>query len=123
MAESSQTVRQCEGQIEQALWSLEVNGKVKEALAVYRAAEATLQALEVADDQPVCAEQQRVLAYCLMRQGNALRQLGQSQEALTVSEREVAAARAPPRQSGQSSPGCAGRYRSRRRGWPRSRGG
>jgi tetratricopeptide (TPR) repeat protein len=94
MTQSSQTVRQCESQIERALWSLEVNGKVEEALAVYRDAEATLQALEVTGDQPVYAEQQRVLAYCLMRQGNALRQLGRSEEALTVSEREVAAARA-----------------------------
>jgi tetratricopeptide (TPR) repeat protein len=43
---------------------------------------------------PAYPEQQRVLAYYLMRQGNAVRQLGQPQEALARGEREIAAARA-----------------------------
>jgi tetratricopeptide (TPR) repeat protein len=81
-------------QIEHALWSQEVSGRLEEALAVYRDAEDGLLAFNVADDAAAFQEQQRVLAYCLMRQGNILRQLGNAREALTLGDREIAAARA-----------------------------
>lgn len=93
MTETSATIKQCEAQIEEALWSLEVSGEIGKALAAYRDAEAKLEVLDIAAGHPAYAEQQRVLAYCLLRQGNILRQMGRSQEALALSEREIGAAR------------------------------
>jgi tetratricopeptide (TPR) repeat protein len=82
-----------EDQIEDALWKLEVHDELEKALAVYLEAEAKLDALGLSSEDPACAEGQRVLAYCLMRQGNILRQLKKPGEALALSERELAAAR------------------------------
>ncbi len=86
-------IQQIETQIEEALWSLEVEGQLEEALAVYQAAETRLGALRVEDETPAFHEQQRVLACCLMRQGNILRQVGKAAEALHLAEREIRAAR------------------------------
>lgn len=94
MTETLETIQQYEEQIEETLWSLEMNGEIKEALAAYRGTGDRLGALGIDPGHSAYAEQQRVLAYCLMRQGNALRQLGQPQEAMVLAEQEVAAARA-----------------------------
>jgi tetratricopeptide (TPR) repeat protein len=94
MMETLEKIRQFEEQIEGALRSLEMTGKIEEALAAYQHVEAKLEALGITAGYPVYAEYQRVLAYCLMRQGNLLRQLGQPHEAMSLSEREIAAARA-----------------------------
>lgn len=93
MTDASATIKQCEDQIEEALWSLEVPGETEKALVAYRDAETKLEALAIAAGQPAYAEQQRVLAYCLLRQGNILRQMERSQEALTLGEREIESAR------------------------------
>jgi tetratricopeptide (TPR) repeat protein len=76
-----------------ALWSLELHDEIKKALEIYLEAESKLNALDLTMDNPAYSEQQRVLSYCLMRQGNILRQMGKSEEALALSEREIAAAR------------------------------
>lgn len=94
MTEITAAIKKCEGEIEAALASLEQPGQLNEALATYRAVETKLEALDLASEHPAYAEKQRVLAYCLMRQGNILRQIGQAQEAVELSEREIAAARA-----------------------------
>jgi tetratricopeptide (TPR) repeat protein len=94
MAETIAAIERCEEQIEEAMWSLEMEGEIEEALAVYRDVGAKLEALGIAAGHPAYDEQQRVMAYCLMRQGNILRQLGQAQEAMALSEQEIAAARA-----------------------------
>jgi len=93
MAEITAILKQCEDQIEEALWSLEVPGEIEKALEAYRAVEAKLAGLNIAPGSPAYPEQQRVLSYCLMRQGNILRQTGQPQEAFVLSEREITAAR------------------------------
>lgn len=94
MSELSEEVSHIEDEIEEALWALDVPGDVERALAVYRQAEQKLQALDLAADHPTYAAQQRVLAYCLMRQGNVLRHLGEPEQALALGRRELAAASA-----------------------------
>jgi tetratricopeptide (TPR) repeat protein len=93
MDEILERIQQIEAQIEEALWSLEVDGQLESALAAYHAAESHLNALHTEGETPGFHEQQRVLAYCLMRQGNILRQLGSGDEALELAEREMHAAR------------------------------
>jgi len=83
-----------ENRIEEALHSLEMHEDIEQALTVYRSAESELNTLELSPEDPNYPEQQRVLAYCLLRQGNILRQLGEAEAAMAVSEREIAAARA-----------------------------
>lgn len=87
-------IRECEERAERALWSLEVADKSAEALAVYESAAAELEKILAQCNPADAREVQRVLAYCLMRQGNMLRVLGRAEEAARSSEREVAAARA-----------------------------
>lgn len=94
MNKRTEKTKQIENQIEKALWDFEVRDKLDEALNVYQEAEVELEALGITADDPEHTEQQRVLAYCLMRQGNILRQKGKMQEAALLGEREIAAARA-----------------------------
>lgn len=82
-----------EDQIEDALWKLEMHDQLEKALDVYQEAEAKLDALGLSPEDPAYAGGQRVLSYCLLRQGNILRQLKKPEEALRLSERELAAAR------------------------------
>ena len=92
MTETHAQIRQIKDQIEEALWSFETGGDNRSALAAYQEAETSLQALAIQAGDTDYAEYQSVLAYYLMRQGNILRQSGQIQEALALSEREIAAA-------------------------------
>lgn len=94
MNETLMQIKQIEDQIEDALWTFETAGENSQALSAYQAAETRLEALGISAGEANYTEHQRVLAYCLMRQGNILRQSGQEQEAMALSEREVAAARA-----------------------------
>ena len=94
MTETLAIIKQCEERIEESLQSLEMVGELVPALAVYRAAESELSALDVPPEQSADFERQRVLAYCLMRQGNILRQMGEAEKALELGKREMAAARA-----------------------------
>lgn len=87
------TLTYCEDKIEKTI-SLEQSGQLNEALTAYREVEAVIEALNINPGDLLYAEKQRVLAYCLMRQVNVLRQLGQVEEALALSERELSAARA-----------------------------
>jgi tetratricopeptide (TPR) repeat protein len=93
MAEISEIIKSIENQIEEALWDLEVHNELEKALEAYQDAELKLTALALPLDNPAYAEQQRVLAYCLMRQSNLLRQMDKSEEAFALSEREINAAR------------------------------
>jgi hypothetical protein len=70
-----------------------MQGELDAALDVYREAESRLEALQVPVEHPAYSQQHRVLSYCLMRQGNVLRQTGRAQEAFALGERELAAAR------------------------------
>ena len=94
MVEVSERIKAMESQIEAALWDSEVHEDLEKALIVYEDAESKLEALGIDADNPAYPEQQRVLSYCLMRQGNILRQLKKPQEALELGKREIAAARA-----------------------------
>ncbi len=80
-------------QIEKALWELELHEELEKALEIYRDAEADMEKLGISADHPAYAEAQRVLSYCLMRQGNILRQMEKPQQALEISAREIIAAR------------------------------
>ena len=94
VSEPKSVFDQYEDRVENALWSYEVKGQLEDALNEYRAVETDLAALSISSDQAAYPECQRVLAYCLMRQGNILRQMGQTLEALELGKREIAAARA-----------------------------
>jgi len=94
MDDLSQIINEIEGQIEKGLWDLELKAQLEQAMQVYRQAEAKLAELNIAPDDSAFGEGQRVLSYCLMRQENLLRQMGQPQEALALGAREIAAARA-----------------------------
>jgi len=93
MIEDAVKVKEIENQIESALSDLELHDELDQALEVYRAAEARLEGLGITADNPAYGEQQRVLSYCLMRQGNILRQMQKPDEARALGEREIAAAR------------------------------
>jgi tetratricopeptide (TPR) repeat protein len=93
MGKSDAEIKAAEDQVEKALWDLEVHDKLEEALDVYTQAEGKLTGLAIQPTDPDFPEQQRVLSYCLMRQGNILRQLGKPHEALLLGEREISAAR------------------------------
>jgi len=92
-SDTRKDVEAIEEHIEKALWALEVQGELDAALDVYREAESRLEALQVPVEHPAYSQQQRVLSYCLMRQGNVLRQTGRAREAFALGERELAAAR------------------------------
>jgi len=86
-------IKDIEDQIEAALWSLEQDDQIEKAFKVYQDAETKLADLDIKTGEPAYPEHQRVLAYCLMRQSNLLRQMGKSAEALATGLREIAAAR------------------------------
>jgi len=88
------TIGELEQQIDATLSAREQRGELETALEEYRAVEDGLLALGLGPNDPAFADQQRVLAYCLLRQGNMLRQLGRMEEAKLLSEREIEAARA-----------------------------
>jgi tetratricopeptide (TPR) repeat protein len=92
-ASTAEIIGRLEQQIEATLSAREQRGELEEALTEYRAVEEDLLALRLEADDPDYAEQQRVLAYSLLRQGNMLRQLGRMEEAGVLSEREIEAAR------------------------------
>lgn len=87
-------IKEIENQIEEALWASEVHKELEKALEAYRDAEAKLAVLDITANNPAYTEQQRVLSYCLMRQGNILRQQDKPQEARALGAREITAARA-----------------------------
>jgi tetratricopeptide (TPR) repeat protein len=92
MSEAFEKIKQCEDRIEDGLRLHEMTGEIEKALVIYQDIETQLEALHIPSSDPAYAEGQRVLAYCLMRQGNILRELGDSQEALLLRVREIAAA-------------------------------
>jgi tetratricopeptide (TPR) repeat protein len=94
MNAQTESIKLIEEQIDKALWELEVYEKLEEALQIYTEAESKLNGLPINADDPEYSEQQRVLSYCLMRQGNILRQLGKPKEALAISKQEISAAKA-----------------------------
>ena len=65
MDKKSKEIKDIENQIEEALWASELHDEIEKALYL-------------STEEPAYTEQQRVLAYCLMRQGNILRQIGKS---------------------------------------------
>ena len=93
MNEIIEKIKEIEIRIEEALWNYEIQEKKELALEIYLDAESKLTALETSTGDSSHTEQQRVLAYCLMRRGNLLRQMGKSEEALAVGECEMIAAR------------------------------
>ena len=93
MIKKPEKIKEIESQIDKALWEFEIHDQLEKALGIYQQTEAQLMALELHEYDPDFTEQQRVLSYCLMRQGNMLRQLKKPRDALALSEREIVAAR------------------------------
>jgi tetratricopeptide (TPR) repeat protein len=93
MNNASVVIRAIENQIENTLHELELREKLDQAFEAYRLSEAQLNGLGIGPNDPEYIDQQRVLSYCLMRQGNVLRQLGKPEEALALGDREILAAR------------------------------
>ena len=87
------SIKACESQIETALVDLEMQEKPEPALEVYLAVKSKLDALEPQAEHPEYPAHQSVLAYCLMRTANILRQLDRGTEAAKLTELEIAAAR------------------------------
>ena len=87
------TISAYEQEIESALESYEQNENLSVALQVYQTVESKLLDLDLPPDHPAYPRMQAVLAYCLLREGNILRQSGQPQEAMQLSAREITAAR------------------------------
>lgn len=80
--------------IEAALAEQEKGGNLEGALSVYLNVEEKLLEYDPAQNQSLESERQRLLAYCLMRQGNIQRQLGNPEAASSLAQRELSAARA-----------------------------
>jgi len=87
-------LRAIESRIEAALWEHEVSEGPERALGVYEDARTELQALATPADEAELRELQRVLAYCLLRTTNVLRQLDRHDEAAALADEELALARA-----------------------------
>ena len=87
------TISAYEQEIESALESYEQNENLGVALQVYQTVESRLLDIDLPPDHPAYPRMQAVLAYCLLREGNILRQSGQPQEAMQLSAREITAAR------------------------------
>ncbi|MFX1534123.1 MAG: hypothetical protein ACFFDI_07810 [Promethearchaeota archaeon] len=95
MSELVSTIKQLKADVEEALNSYELKNQLKPALKVYQEVETKILALKgITSEHEAYSEQQRVLAYALMRQANILRQLGEMNEASEVTKREITAARA-----------------------------
>jgi tetratricopeptide (TPR) repeat protein len=88
-----ETINAYEQEIDSALETYEQNENLDEALLVYQTVESNLLDLDLQPHDPAYPRCQAVLAYCLLREGNILRQSGQPQAVLQLSEREIAAAR------------------------------
>jgi tetratricopeptide (TPR) repeat protein len=93
-AQSSAPMARYEARLDSILHADERPGRLAEALDAYRGVETEHLTLGLAPTDPGYPEQQRTLAYALLRQGNMLRQLGRAEEALRLAERELEAARA-----------------------------
>jgi tetratricopeptide (TPR) repeat protein len=94
MPNMSAAIQSLEDEIETALHQYEMQEQLQPALAAYFSVEERINNLEIAPGHPDYPAVQGTLAYCLMREGNILRQLGQVDQANLVNEREIAAARA-----------------------------
>jgi tetratricopeptide (TPR) repeat protein len=93
MSQTLLAIQHCEEKVEDALRAYEQKEDLDNALAVYRAVETDLLALNLQPGEPHYPKQQATLAYALMRQANILRQQGQAEDAAVLSQREIAAAR------------------------------
>jgi hypothetical protein len=94
MIDRIQKIVQLEALIDSALKEREMEGALDAALEVYMRAEEELLNLKLQNNQDAERERQRLLAYCLLRQGNVQRQLGNPEAATKLGRREVKAARA-----------------------------
>lgn len=92
--EALSIINRSAAQIDSALVKFEQAERLPEALAAYRAVDSVLTRLALDAAHPHYRQKQRVHAQCLLRLGNILRQLDQSEEARRVSQRELQAARA-----------------------------
>jgi hypothetical protein len=81
-----------ERRTDEALGSLEQEQRWAEALAVYQAAGAELDALHIPRADPAFRPGRRLRAYLFLREANALRALGRPAEAAPLGEQELTAA-------------------------------
>ena len=87
-------LRGIEHRTDEALGSLEQDNQWAEALQVYRAAGAELDALDIPKSEAAFKDARRLRAYLYLREANALRALARSAEAAELGYRELDAAMA-----------------------------
>lgn len=92
--EALSIINHCQTQLDSALTHLEQEGRLDEALEIYGTVEAQLNRLNLDVNHPHYRDKQQVLAYCLLRKGNIVRQYGKIKEAITIGEKELIAAQA-----------------------------
>jgi len=94
MTDFPSRLRDIEERTDEALGSLEREGRWAEALAVYRAAGAEVDALGIPRNDPAYKDARRLRAYLYLREANALRALGRPAEAGPLGDLELDAAMA-----------------------------
>ena len=94
MSDLTSRLREIEERTDKALGSLEhaARGGWAEALEVYRAAGAEVDALGIPKDDPAYKDARRIRAYLYFREANALRALGRPAEAGPLGDLELDAA-------------------------------
>jgi tetratricopeptide (TPR) repeat protein len=93
MKDVSSVIESYMREIEQTLETMELSGKLKDALANYQEIRGKLEALGIKHGDRSDEELQRTLAFCLMREANILRQTGRLKDAQVVTDLEMDAAR------------------------------
>jgi tetratricopeptide (TPR) repeat protein len=81
-------------QLKYSLHQFEEKGNWDSAQISYKDVERQLDELHLSQDDPTFPASQAVLAFCLQRQGNVFRQQKQTDQAIDVGRREIAASRA-----------------------------
>ena len=94
MADAHAALSELEKRTDAALGSLEQTGQWAEALEIYQAAGAEVEALGVKRGDPTYRAARKLRAYLYLREANALRALGRHAEASPLASQELSAAMA-----------------------------
>jgi len=94
MMTTEETLKHLNQEIDAALLTYEQKNDLDKALEAYRNVESQLRALNLSSEDAAYESFQAILAYCLLRQVNLLRQMGKAGEANELGIKEIAAARA-----------------------------
>jgi tetratricopeptide (TPR) repeat protein len=94
MTDYQATLRELETRTDEALGSLEQDGRWAEALEIYHNAGQELDGLDIPRKDPAFRPGRKLRAYLYLREANALRALGRHAEAVPLGDLELSAAMA-----------------------------